>query len=114
MAETNPEDMSLEEVKEQLALYNRLYYRLRRTEKDFMETKKASAVRHYRRKQMDKMIERGEVELNMKDPRQPEDKAPNNGVRPTKPKKYKVQALKVITTIPEEPEVEEAVVEGVK
>ena len=63
MAETNPEDMSLEEVKEQLALYNRLYYRLRRTEKDFMETKQASAMRHYRRKVMDKMIANGEVEI---------------------------------------------------
>ena len=104
MAEINPEDMTLEEVKEQLALYNRLYYRLRRTEKDFMETKKASAVRHNRRKQMDKMIERGEVELNMKPPRQTEDKTPNNGVRPTKPKKYKVTALKVITTVPEDEE----------
>lgn len=106
MTEINSEDMSLEEVKEQLALYNRLYYRLRRTEKDFMETKKASAVRHNRRKQMDKMIERGEVELNMKAPRKTEDKTPNNGVRPTKPKKYEVQALKVITTIPDDVEEE--------
>ena len=98
MVEMNPEDLSLEEVKEQLALYNRLYYRLRRTEKEFMETKKASALRHQRRKQMDKMIENGEVELNTKEPR--ETKASNNGLRPTKPRKYKVQALKVITTIP--------------
>ena len=59
----SPEEMCLEQVKEQLALYNRLYYQKRRHEKDFMETKKASAIRHYRRKVMDKMIANGEVEI---------------------------------------------------
>ena len=37
----SPEEMSLEQIKEQLALYNRLYYQKRRHEKDFMETKKS-------------------------------------------------------------------------
>ena len=40
-----PEDMTLEEIKEQLALYNRLYYQKRRHEKDFMETKRLSAMK---------------------------------------------------------------------
>lgn len=44
-----PEIMSLEEIKEQLALYNRLYYQKRRLEKNFMETKRASAIRYNRR-----------------------------------------------------------------
>ena len=46
MTSVLPENMSLEEIKEQLALYNRLYYQKRGHEKDFMETKKASARRH--------------------------------------------------------------------
>ena len=50
MEMVNPEDMTLEEIKEQLALYNRLYYQKRRHEKDFMETKRLSAIRHHRRK----------------------------------------------------------------
>ena len=45
-----PEDMTLDEIKEQLALYNRLYYQKRRLEKDFMDTKRASAIRYSRRK----------------------------------------------------------------
>ena len=57
MTSISPEDMSLEEIKEQLALYNILYYQKRRHEKDFMETKKASAIRHYRRKVMDLRVE---------------------------------------------------------
>ena len=52
-----PEDMTLEQIKEQLALYNRLYYQKRRVEKDFMETKRASAIRYNRRKKLDKMAE---------------------------------------------------------
>ena len=50
MTTLSPEDMTLEEIKEQLALYNRLYYQKRRLDKDFMETKRASAIRYNRRK----------------------------------------------------------------
>ena len=49
-----PEDMTLEQIKEQLALYNRLYYQRRRHEKDFMDTKRASAIRFHRRKKLEK------------------------------------------------------------
>ena len=42
-----PEDMTLEQIKEQLALYNRLYYQRRRHEKDFMDTKRASPIRFH-------------------------------------------------------------------
>ena len=33
----NPEDMSLEEIKEQLAIYNRLYYNLRKDDEAYMQ-----------------------------------------------------------------------------
>ena len=61
-----PEDMTVEQIKEQLALYNRLYYQKRRVEKDFMETKRASAIRYNRRKKLDKIAENGENILIMK------------------------------------------------
>ena len=52
MTTLSPEDMTLEEIKEQLALYNRLYYQKRRLDKDFMETKRASAIRYNKRKKV--------------------------------------------------------------
>ena len=52
-----PEEMTLDEIREQLALYNRLYYQKRRLETDFMDTKRASALRHHRRKKIDKLKE---------------------------------------------------------
>ena len=66
MPELNLDDLTLEQIKEQLALYNRLYYKKRRNDKDFMEAKKQSALRHYRRKQVDKMVENGDIEIKTK------------------------------------------------
>ena len=63
MEMVNPEDMTLEEIKEQLALYNRLYYQKRRHEKDFMETKRLSAIRHHRRKKLNEMVDDEKIEL---------------------------------------------------
>ena len=60
-----PEMMSLEEIKERLALYNRLYYQKRRHEKEFMETKRASAIRYHRRNKLDKLAENGEIDLKI-------------------------------------------------
>ena len=48
--EINPEDLTLEQVKEQLAIYSRLYYQKRKHDKDFMEKKRANTMRRYRRK----------------------------------------------------------------
>ena len=40
MAYKNPEDMSLEEIREQLAIYNRLYYNLRKEDEAYMQKKR--------------------------------------------------------------------------
>ena len=92
MTTLSPEDMTLEEIKDQLALYNRLYYQKRRLDKDFMETKRASAIRYSRRKKLDKMAENGEINLKdidyeAKDPTTRQD---------TKPTKYKNNKFKVL------------------
>ena len=95
MTELNLDDLTLEQIKEQLSLYNRLYYKKRRSEKDFMEAKKQSALRHYRRKQVDKMVENGDIEIKTK-------KATKETTdKPTKPQKYKIEALKIITEVNE-------------
>ena len=90
-----PEDMTLDEIKEQLALYNRLYYQKRRLEKDFMDTKRASAIRYSRRKKLDKLAENSELELKDIDyeKKSEEDK---EKVRTTKPRKYKGETFKLI------------------
>ena len=86
-----PEDMTSEQIKEHLALYNRLYYQKRRVEKDFMETKRASAIR-YNRKKLDKIAENGEINLKDIDyENKPED------LQNTKPRKYKEQSYKIIS-----------------
>ena len=81
-----PEDVTLEQIKEQLALHNRLYYQRRRHEKDFMDTKRASAIRFHRRKKLDKMADNGEINLKDIDyENKPED------LQNTKPRKYSSQ-----------------------
>ena len=72
MTEINPEDLTLEEIKEQLALYNRLYYNKRREDKDYMERKRESAIRFARRKKIRKEISR--KRRNGFVPKRPEDR----------------------------------------
>ena len=97
MTSKKPEDLTLEEIKEQLALYNRLYYQKRRLEKDFMETKRASAMRHHRRKKLDKMLENDDT-LNTKEPSdlKPLEDKDENTVKATKPRKYNGTTYNII------------------
>ena len=89
MTEINPEDLTLEEIKEQLALYNRLYYNKRREDKDYMERKRESAIRFARRKRLEKKLaENGEMDLTPKD-QKTEDEGDAKKLKATKPRKYK-------------------------
>ena len=45
-----PEDMTIEEIKEQLAIYNRLYYHKRNKDEAYMQKKRESAQRHNQKK----------------------------------------------------------------
>ena len=94
----NPELMTLEQIKEQLALYNRLYYQKRRNDKDFMENKRASAIRHHRRKKLNKMAENGEIELKDIDYQEKKVEEDKNKLRKTKPRKYTSTTYKLIDT----------------
>ena len=90
MTSITPENMTLEEIKEQR--------QKRRHDKDFMETKRASAIRYNRRKKLDKMAENGEIELKDIDYEEnKEDTEENkNKVKATKPRKYKGETLKIL------------------
>ena len=70
--EINPEDLTLEQVKEQLAIYSRLYYQKRKQDKDFMEKKRANTMRRYRRKKIDEMIKNGALDLKDDEPEEEE------------------------------------------
>ena len=89
--EINPEDLTLEQVKEQLAIYGRLYYQKRKQDKDFMDKKRANTMRRYRRKKIDEMIKNGALDL--KDDDEPEEEDNKRG----KPKKYNDTAMMILT-----------------
>ena len=46
-----PEDMTMEEIKEQIAIYSRLYYNQRRNDEKYMQVKRESAQRHIQKKE---------------------------------------------------------------
>ena len=97
MTMLTPEDMTLEEIKEQLALYNRLYYQKRRHEKDFMENKRLSAIRHHRRKKLNEMVDDEKIELkDINYENENENDKPT--VKATKPRKYKGTTYNIIST----------------
>ena len=99
MTSRNPDTMTLEEIKEQLALYNRLYYQRRRHEKEFMETKRLSAIRHHRRKKLNELIEDGNIALKEIDYENKNENEHNqNTVKATKPRKYKGTTYNLIST----------------
>ena len=90
--EINPEDLTLEQVKEQLAIYSRLYYQKRKQDKDFMDKKRANTMRRYRRKKIDEMIKNGALDL--KDDDEPEEEEEKN--KRGKPKKYNDTAMMIL------------------
>ena len=47
-----PEDMTMDEIKEQLAIYNRLYYHKRNSDEAYMQKKRESAQRHLQKKKI--------------------------------------------------------------
>ena len=52
-----PEHMTLEQIKEQLALNKQIILSNKETRFFYMETKRASAIRFHRRKKLDKIAE---------------------------------------------------------
>ena len=60
----NPEEMTLEEVKEQLALYTRLYHNLRKSDEDYIMKKRARALKYARKKRQEKLLSEGKAELD--------------------------------------------------
>lgn len=88
---TNPEDLTLEQIKEQIAMYSRLYYQKRKNDQEFMDRKRINALKTYRRKQIDKQMD--EVELKDKEYQDEE-----QVVKKTKPRKYNITKIAYLET----------------
>ena len=86
----NPEEMTLEEVKEQLALYTRLYHNLRKSDEDYIMKKRARALKYARKKRQEKLLSEGKAELDNE----------GNLIEPVKQpanKKYPISRMKILT-----------------
>ena len=97
---TNPEDLTLEQIKEQIAMYSRLYYQKRKNDKEFMDRKRINALKTYRRKQIDKQMD--EVELKVKECHDEEHEVScsirEQIVKKTKPRKYNITKIAYLET----------------
>ena len=102
---TKPEDMTMDEIREQLALYNRLYYNKRREDKEYLEKKKASRDRYVEKKKMEKYIAENGIDITAVK-LTPEQKSEALGSK-KKGTKYTMKNCKVITVMPEEEPEEE-------
>ena len=102
---TKPEDMTIDEIREQLALYNRLYYNKRREDKEYLDKKRASRDRYLEKKKMEKYIAENGIDISVVK-LTPEQKAEALASK-KKGAKYTMKKCKVITVIPEEEQEEE-------
>ena len=57
----SPEDMTIDEIKQQLALYQRLYYNKRKEDEQFMQKKRDSSARHLQKKKIKEYIEENKL-----------------------------------------------------
>ena len=55
--------LTLEDIKQQLALYQKLYYHKRRTEEGFSEGKRESARQYNKRKALDKILNDKNIDI---------------------------------------------------
>ena len=66
----SPEDMTMDEIKQQLALYQRLYYAKRREDEQFMQKKREASLRHAQNKRIKEYIEENKLSENVLTPTQ--------------------------------------------
>ena len=100
-----PEDMTIEEIKEQLAIYNRLYYHKRNKEEAYMQKKRESAQRHNQKKKIKEYEQANNITLK---PEEINDELLSeilNAKKPMKPKhgsaKYDMKNCKIIMPMSE-------------
>ena len=95
----SPEDMTMDEVKQQLALYQRLYYNKRKEDEQFMLKKREASLRHAQKKRIKEYREENKLSEEDLTPTQINeiitDKKKPNGKKRGAPK-YDMNEYKVI------------------
>ena len=61
----SPEDLTLEEINEQLAIYQRLYYHKKKQETQYWEAKKKSAEQRIKREILNKILEENDKGIKL-------------------------------------------------
>ena len=97
-----PEDMTIEEIKEQLAIYNRLYYH---KDEAYMQKKRESAQRHNQKKNIKEYEEANNIRLKPEEINDDLLSEILNAKKPMKPKhgsaKYDMKNCKIIMPMSE-------------
>ena len=62
-----PEDMTIEEIREQLPIYNRLYYYKRRQEEGYMQKKRDSALKCIQKKKLKQYLKDNNINTAIED-----------------------------------------------
>ena len=57
----SPEDMTMDEIEQQLALYQRLYYAKRKEDEQFMQKKREASLRHVQKTKIKEFIEENKL-----------------------------------------------------
>ena len=86
-----PEDMTIEEIKEQLAIYNRLYYHKRNKDEAYMQKKRESAQRHNQKKKIKEYEQANNITLK---PEEINDELLSEILNAKKPMKHKHGSVK--------------------
>ena len=93
----SPEDMTMDEIKQQLALYQRLYYNKRKEDEQFMQKKREASLMHNQKKRVKEYMEKNSLSEEDLTPTQIteiiSDKKPsgkNRGARKNDMNEYKV------------------------
>ena len=60
----NPDDYTMDEIKKQMAIYNRLYYLKVKQQEGYMESKKEKVKRAYRQKAIAQMIKDDNINVS--------------------------------------------------
>lgn len=98
----NPEEMTLDEIKEQLALYSRLYYHKRREDPDYMVKKRRSALNSHNLRKMEKYMKDNDMDVNEVKLKDIQDLKQKNTNKKPYETKYSMKNCKVIQVVNED------------
>ena len=95
MSMKTPEDITIEEIREQLANYNRLYYYKRRQEEGYMQKKRDSALKCIQKKKLKQYLQDNNINTAIQDLTE-EQLADFNSIQNKKGPQYNMTNVKIV------------------